>query len=110
MGRRQADGGSVKLWPTFGWENLSPSIHADATVTHTAYLKIVAEHIHTFTAMVFPDGSGLFQQDNTSCRAAKIVQEWFEEHDKEFKVLPCPPNSPDLNLMEHPWDVLEHQN
>uniref|UniRef100_A0A0E9WSK0 Tc1-like transposase DDE domain-containing protein n=1 Tax=Anguilla anguilla TaxID=7936 RepID=A0A0E9WSK0_ANGAN len=40
---------------------------------------------------------------------AKIVQEWFEEHDREFKVLPWPPNSPDLNPIEHLWDVLEKQ-
>lgn len=29
-------------------------------------------------------------------------QEWF----KEFKVLTCSPNSPDLSLIEHLWDVL----
>ena len=58
---------------------------------------------------VFPDVSVLFQQDNAPCHTAKIVQEWFEEHDKEFKVLPWPPNSPDLNPIEHLWDVLEKQ-
>lgn len=25
-----------------------------------------------------------FQQDNAPCHIAKIVQEWFEEHGKEF--------------------------
>ncbi|KAF7640777.1 hypothetical protein LDENG_00015010, partial [Lucifuga dentata] len=40
---------------------------------------------------------------------AEIVQEWFEEHDKEFKVLTWPPNSPDLNPIEHLWDVMEKQ-
>lgn len=34
-----------------------------------------------------PDGSGLFQQDNALCQSAKTVQEWFVEHDEEFKVL-----------------------
>lgn len=35
-----------------------------------------------------------------------IVRKWFEER---FKVLPCPPNSPDLNPFEHQWDVLEQE-
>lgn len=35
------------------------------------------------------------------------VQEWFEEQDKEFKVLPRPPNSLELNPVEQLWDVRE---
>ena len=44
------------------------------------------------------------------CYTAKIVQEWFEDHNKEFKVLPWPPNSTDLNLIKHLWDVLEKKS
>ena len=109
MGRRQAGGGSVMLWAMFCWETLGPGIHVDVTLTRTTYLNIVADQVHPFMATVFPDGSGLFQQDNAPCHTAKIVQEWFEEHDKEFKVLTWPPNSPDLNPIEHLWDVLEQQ-
>ncbi len=46
--------------------NLGSCIHKDATLTHTTYLKIVKDHVHLFIAMVFPDGSGLFQQDDAS--------------------------------------------
>ena len=38
-----------------------------------------------------------------------MVQEWFEEHNNEFEVLTWPPNSPDLNLIKHLWDVLNKQ-
>jgi len=60
-------------------------------------------------SMMFPVESGLFQQDKALCHTAHIVQEWFEEHDEEFKVLAWPPNSPDLNPIEHLWDVLNQQ-
>lgn len=46
--------------------------------------------------MVVPDDRGLIQQDNVTWHIAKIVQEWIEEHE-----LPRPPNSPDLNLIDH---------
>ena len=107
MGRRQAGGGSVMLWTMFCWETLGPGIHVDVTLTRTTYLNIVADQVHPFMATVFPDGSGLFQQDN-----APILQKLFRNGLRsmtEFKVLTWPPNSPDLNPIEHLWDVLEKQ-
>ena len=108
MGRRQAGGGSVMVWAVFCWETFGPAIHVDVTLTCTTYLSIVADHEHPFMEMVFPDGCGLFQQDNAPCLKATVVQEWFEKHDK-FEVLTWPPNSPDLNLIEDLWDVLDKQ-
>uniref|UniRef100_A0A8P4K6M0 Transposable element Tc1 transposase n=1 Tax=Dicentrarchus labrax TaxID=13489 RepID=A0A8P4K6M0_DICLA len=108
MGRIQAGKNSVMLWAMFCWETLGPAIHVDA-LTCTTYLSTVADHVHSFMETVFPDGSGLFQQDNVPCHKAKMVQEWFVEHNNEFKVLTWPPDSPDLNPMEHLWDVLDKQ-
>ncbi|GBO06494.1 hypothetical protein AVEN_211538-1 [Araneus ventricosus] len=43
------------------------------------------------------------------CHKARIVLEWFEEHTDERHLMSWPPNSPDLNPMEHIWDVMERQ-
>ncbi|KAJ7326848.1 hypothetical protein JRQ81_016607 [Phrynocephalus forsythii] len=104
MGKRQIVGGSVMLQTMFWWETLGPGIHADVNLTRSTYEDIAANNLPPFKEMVFLDGSGLFQQDNEPCLTAKVVQEWLEA----FKVLPWPPNCPDLNLIEHLWDVLEH--
>ena len=42
-------------------------------------LNIVADQVHPFTATVFLNGSGLFQQDNTPCHTTQIVQKWFQK-------------------------------
>ena len=77
-------------------------------MTCTLYLSTVADYV-PFMETVFHDDCGLDQQDNVPYHKAKMVQDWFEEHNHEFEVLTWPPNSPELNPIEHLWDVLDKQ-
>jgi len=40
---------------------------------------------------------------------ARIISNWSLEHANEFTVLKWPPQSPDLNPIEHFWDVVEQE-
>ncbi len=58
---------------------------------------------------VYPSSDDYFQQDNAPCHKAQIISDWFLEHDNELTLLKCPPQSPDLNPIEHIWDVVERE-
>jgi len=60
-------------------------------------------------ASMYPSSNGYFQQDNAPCHKARIISNWFLEHDHVFTVLKWPPQSPDLNPIQHIWDVVERK-
>ncbi|GBN76504.1 Transposable element Tc1 transposase [Araneus ventricosus] len=108
-GHTQASGGGIMLWGTFSWAALRPVVVVEQTMKAANYLNITADQLHPYMVFVFPTGNGIFQQDNAPCRKARIVLEWFEEHTDEFHLMSWPPNSLDLNPMEHISDVMEGQ-
>ncbi len=99
--------GGVMVWGIFSWHTLGPLVPIEHCLNATAYLSIVAEHVHPFMTTVYQFSDGYFQQENAPCHKAQIISDWILEHDNEFNLLKRPPQSPDLNPVEHLWDVVE---
>ncbi len=102
-------GGGVMVWGIFSWHTLGPLVPIEHCLNATAYLSIVGDCVHPFMITVYPSSDGYFQQDNTPCHTAQIISDWFLEHDNEFTLLSWPPQSPDINPIEHLWDVVERE-
>jgi len=65
----------------FSWLTLVPLVEIGHCLN--AYLSIVSDHVHPFMATMFPSSDGYFQQDDAPCHKARIISNWFLEHDNE---------------------------
>ncbi len=74
----------VMVWGIFSWHTLGPLVPIEHPLNATAYLSIVADHVHPFMTTVYPSSDDHFQQDNAPCHKAQIISDWFLEHENEF--------------------------
>jgi transposase len=56
---------------------------------------------------LLPNNYAVFRDDNAPIHTGGTVQSRFGEHEGEFQQLPWPTQSPDLNITELLWSVLE---
>ncbi|GBN64800.1 hypothetical protein AVEN_28168-1 [Araneus ventricosus] len=70
-------------------------------------VELLGDHLYPFILYCHPLGNGVFQQDNCTSHRSRLATAWLDEHSSDFSVMNWPPTSPDLNPIDHIWDVLE---
>jgi hypothetical protein len=81
------------------------TLHGRITVGE--YVDRLGNQVHSIIQTLFPNNDAVFQEDNAYINTAGTVQSWFEEREGELQHLPSPAQSPDINITEPLWSVLE---
>ena len=92
----------------FYWYGSDPLVLLEGKQTAMQYLDILADQVHP-AMLQFYEGDGYFMDDNATIHRARIVRDWFNEHQSDFQQLSWTPQSPDLNPIENVWDMLERR-
>lgn len=87
------------FWGCFSYRGLGPLVTLRGSVTGDVHAGILRKYAFPKLRKVFPQGDGIFQEDNAPPHRAKVAATAREESGAQ--ILPWPAQSPDLNPIEN---------
>ena len=97
--------GSVMMWGCFSYYGLGNIIFIGERWTSVRYVQLSKENLFTSASRSGMKNNFVFQQGNDPKHRSKVAQQFFES--QRVPLLSWPPQSPDLNPIEHLSDELD---
>ncbi|CAK9827588.1 Transposable element Tcb1 transposase [Anthophora retusa] len=98
-------GGSVLVWGCMSANGVGSLHLIEGIMNHIVYIDILKEHLHASANKMDLKDNFIFTHDNDPKHSAYNTRQWVLYNTPKY--LQTPPQSPDINPIEHLWDYLE---
>jgi len=99
-------GGGIEVWGCITSKGYGELHLVEGIMDSVQFCEILDESLHgTLKTLRIRKKDMIFQQDNDPKHKSKYTTAWLTRN--KIKTLPWPPNSPDMNPMEHVWSQID---
>lgn len=107
-GTVKGGGGSLMVWGCVSWKGTGQLHRINGKMDAKQYCEILSESLlGTLSDHAIARNHFIFQQDNDPKHTSRRAKAWLK--DNGILVLSWPPQSPDMNIIEQVWNMLDRK-